>query len=304
MHPFTMAVVTTIVSIFGFVLVGPLIGFFFSVPFFNGDFFELMKVMTNPAGHPEARLPLYVMQGCATLIGLGLIPLLLSFGVFKKGLREFFAHAENYWQMFLVVLAVTISFMAVNSFFIYWNAHFQFPEFLQGFESWAHEYEDRAEELTKFMTQFSSDTEFLVAFVVIAILPAIGEEFVFRGMLQSQLFNATRNIHIAIWTSAILFSAFHLQFFGFVPRMLLGALFGYLYYWSGNLWMPMFAHFVNNGFSVVALYLNQKGVVDVDVESTDVTAPWPAVIIFALVTGALLIYYKNFFTQKKMATNG
>jgi hypothetical protein len=154
------------------------------------------------------------------------------------------------------------------------------------------------------MTQFSSIGEFVLAFVVIAILPAIGEEFVFRGMVQPQLFKATRNIHIAIWTSAILFSAFHLQFFGFVPRMLLGALFGYLYYWSENLWMPMFAHFVNNGFSVIMLYLNQKGVVDVDVESTDVVAPWPAILVFALISGGLLFYFKNFFDQKKMITDG
>jgi len=126
---------------------------------------------------------------------------------------------------------------------------------------------------------------------------------VFRGMLQPQLLRATKNIHVAIWTTAILFSAFHLQFFGFVPRMLLGALFGYLYYWSGNLLMPMFAHFVNNGFSVLMLYLNQKSVIDMDMESTE-AAPWPAVIIFTLIAGAMLYYYKKFFDQKRQQPDG
>jgi hypothetical protein len=198
---------------------------------------------------------------------------------------------------------MTIAFMATNSIFIDWNAHLSFPESMKGFEDWARSYEDRAEELTKYMTQFSSTGEFLFAFLVIGILPAFGEELVFRGMLQPQLFRATKNIHIAIWTTAILFSAFHLQFFGFVPRMLLGALFGYLYYWSGNLLMPMFAHFVNNGFSVLMIYLNQKGVVDMDMESTE-TAPWSAVIIFTLIAGAMLYYFKKFYDQKRTQPDG
>ena len=303
MHPLTMAILTIVVSSFGFLLIGPLLGFFLAIPFFEGNLLDQLALLANPADHPELRLPLYIMQGSATLIGLALIPLILSFSVFRKGLKSFFS-AEIYGQMFFVVLAITITFMAVNSAFIYWNANFHFPEFLSGFETWAHEYEDRAEELTKFMTQFSSTGELALAFVVIAILPAIGEEFVFRGMLQQQLFKASRNIHLAIWTSAILFSAFHLQFFGFVPRMMLGALFGYLYYWSGSLWMPMFAHFVNNGFSVIMLYLNQKGVIDVDVESTDVVAPWPAILILTLISGVLLYYFKIFFDRKKNVADG
>ncbi len=304
MHPFTMAILTLIVSAFGFVIIGPLIGFFFAIPFLEGNMLDQVQNMTDPISHPELKSALYIMQGSATLIGLGLIPLALSFGIFRKGLKSFFASTETHGLMFIVVLAITITFMAVNSAFIHWNANFHFPEFLGGFESWARTYEDRAEQLTEFMTQFSSTGEFALAFVVIAILPAIGEEFVFRGMLQQQLFKATLNIHVAIWTSAILFSAFHLQFFGFVPRMLLGALFGYLYYWSGNLWMPMFAHFVNNGFSVMMLYLSQKGVVNVDVESTDIVAPWPAILVFTLISGGLLFYFKNFFDHKKTLSDG
>jgi hypothetical protein len=68
--------------------------------------------------------------------------------------------------------------------------------------------------------------------------------------------------------------------------------------------MPMFAHFVNNGFSVIALYLNQKGIADMDVESTDVVAPWPAIVIFTIISGALLFYYKKFFDQKKVLADG
>jgi membrane protease YdiL (CAAX protease family) len=132
---------------------------------------------------------------------------------------------------------------------------------------------------------------------VIALLPAIGEELVFRGMLQPELFRATGNHHAAIWISAIIFSAFHMQFFGFVPRLLLGALFGYLYVWSANLLIPMIAHFVNNGFSVLMMYLYQKGIITVDMESPE-AAPWPMVIGFTIVFGFLLFYFKKYYETK------
>jgi len=303
-HPLNMAILTLLVATLGFVIIGPLIGVFLALPFVEGNFLDQMQYLADPVNHPEIKLALYIMQGCATFFGLALIPLILSFSIFRKGLRSFLTSSKTHWQMFGIVLFITITFMAVNSAFIYWNANLQFPESMSGFESWARSYEEKAEELTKFMTSFSSTNEFLLAFLVIAILPAIGEEFVFRGMLQQQLLKASNNAHLAIWTTAILFSAFHLQFFGFVPRVLLGALFGYLFYWSGNLWMPMFAHFVNNGFSVIALYLNQKGLVDIDVESTDVVAPWPVIAIFTMISGGLLFYFKKFYNQKETLVDG
>jgi membrane protease YdiL (CAAX protease family) len=87
-----------------------------------------------------------------------------------------------------------------------------------------------------------------------------------------------------------------MQFFGFVPRMLLGALFGYLYYWSGNLIVPMTAHFINNGLSVIGIYLYQQGKITTDIEDTS-AAPWPIIFICAAITVILLIQFKRFFSQ-------
>jgi len=119
-------------------------------------------------------------------------------------------------------------------------------------------------------------------------------------MLQPQLQRATNNIHVAIWISAFLFSSLHMQFFGFVPRLFLGALFGYLYYWSGNLIVPMVAHFINNGFSVIMLYLHQLGKIDIDVESTK-AVPWSAVISGTILTFALLVYLRILFLRNRTA---
>jgi uncharacterized protein len=303
MNPLFKIVLTLLVAGIGFVFIGPIIGFLLAIPFFEGGITDQVAKMTDPASYPEFRLPLFIMQGAATLVGLALLPSLFWYSVERKGIASWFAGKKIYGLMVLATVIMTIAFMATNSIFIDWNAHLHFPESMKGFETWARDYEDRAEVLTKYMTQFSSVGEFLLAFVVIAILPAVGEELVFRGLVQTQLASITKNNHVAIWTSAILFSAFHLQFFGFVPRMLLGALLGYLYYWSGNLLMPIFAHFVNNGFSVLMLYLNQLGIVDMDVQSTD-SEPWPAVVVFSGIGVALLYYFKKFYEQKRAEMNG
>ena len=96
------------------------------------------------------------------------------------------------------------------------------------------------------------------------------------------------SVHVGIWLAAALFSAIHLQFYGFVPRMLLGALFGYLYIWTGNLWVPMLAHFFNNGFAVVMMALNKQKITTIDLEANDIV-PLP-VALFALVISAVLAF--------------
>jgi uncharacterized protein len=223
----------------------------------------------------------------------------------QTSIAIFFRHRVE-WVPVAITFFVVIIFSVVNSIFIEWNAGFHFPEvfpdFLKRFESWAREKEDAAEVATKFLTQFESVSELAIALLVIAVLPAIGEEIVFRGLIQNEMVKATGKIHLSIWLSAALFSAIHIQFFGFVPRLLLGALFGYLYYWSGNLTLAIIAHFVNNGVSVIAMYFYQKGAFEFDLESTE-SAPFNVVIISAVLTAGLLYYFYKYFENRKPAVN-
>jgi len=281
----------------GFVIIGPMIGLLLAMPFVDGSFMDFLLNASDPMSHPELKAPLFIVQGCATLFGLIVIPALYVFSIERKNPFQLVNQRPVYGIMLLITAGITISFMATNSVFIDWNANLQLPESLKGLQDWAKEKEDLAAEITKFLTQFNSFGEFAFAFLVIAILPGIGEELVFRGLLQPELHRATKNIHVAIWLSAIMFSAIHMQFFGFVPRVLLGALFGYLYYWSGDLRMSMFAHFVNNGFSVLMIYLNQLKIVDMDMEAPE-AAPWPAVVGFTIVTFVLLVYLKKFYEAR------
>ena len=121
--------------------------------------------------------------------------------------------------------------------------------------------------------------DFAFNLIMIGLLPAIGEELVFRGVVQKIFHQWSRNIHIAIWTTAFVFSAMHMQFYGFLPRMVLGGMLGYMLAWSGSLWLPIFAHFVNNAGAVVFMYLFQKGVTDIDPDKVGTESDWMEVIV-------------------------
>ncbi len=265
----------------------------------EGDFFQAMQNITNET----LGVPLMAMQGIMTIFAFFAFPY-LAWSLIRRKKFAYFSNQNFYLLSIPLVIALVISFGVADSAIIEWNQNIHFPDFLKFFETWARAKEDEMATMTKLLTQFHSFGEFVTGFLVIAVIAGVCEEMLFRGIIQSELYRGTNNIHVAIWISAFLFSVIHFQFFGFVPRLLLGALFGYLYYWSGNIFVPMFAHLVNNGFSVIMVYLNQRGVVDIDVDSTDAVAPWPVIIIFALLGGALLYYFKNFFDKKRELLNG
>lgn len=133
------------------------------------------------------------------------------------------------------------------------NQGMQLPSFLAPVEQWMREQEDAMERVTRLLLEGKGVGVLLANLLVIAVIAGITEEFMFRGALQRVLGNRFRSHHAVIWTAAFLFSAFHLQFYGFVPRLLLGAYFGYLLYWSGNIWLPVAAHFFNNMCGVLTL---------------------------------------------------
>jgi uncharacterized protein len=293
-------IMVILVALIGFIIVGPLIGFVIAIPFIQGSLLDFVEQLTSPMNYPEVKTPYFIIQGSATFFGLIVLPALYAWGVEKIKLKDFFTNGKVTLLTFLITAGIVIFFMGFNTIVIEWNSKIHLPDALKDFEIWAREKEDLATEVTKFLTQFDSPAQFLVGLIVIAVFAGVGEELVFRGLLQPALHRLTKNIHVAIWISAILFSALHMQFFGFVPRVLLGALFGYLYYWSGNLAVPMFAHFVNNGFSVLALYMVQKGVTDLDIESTE-AAPMSIVISFTLITIVLLFIFKRQFTNQSLA---
>jgi len=125
--------------------------------------------------------------------------------------------------------------------------------------------------------------------LVLAILPALGEELVFRGFLLRYFSNFIRNIHVNIFLVALLFSAMHMQFYGFLPRFALGLMLGYLFVWSGTLWLPVLVHFLNNSIPVVVYYLVAKGTLSVNPDDFGNTSSlWIIVVNAIFIAGAFI----------------
>lgn len=153
----------------------------------------------------------------------------------------------------LIVLLVPAS-APVQEAIIYWNAHLSLPDALAGFEALMRQLEDTAASAVNTLLADTSVAALVVNILIIGILAGVSEELFFRGAFQRLLITGGVNRHVAIWVVAFCFSALHMQFFGFVPRMLLGAYFGYLMVWTRSLWAPVLAHVMNNTVYVISAW--------------------------------------------------
>jgi membrane protease YdiL (CAAX protease family) len=146
------------------------------------------------------------------------------------------------------------------------NQSLQLPELLSGIEEWISDKEQKAAFLTEVIIKTNTFPGLLLNLFIVALVPAIGEELLFRGILLKLMKDITKNAHWAIIISAALFSAFHLQFYGFLPRFTLGLILGYLFIITGNLWVPIFVHFINNAAAVIVFNLHYNGYITVSME--------------------------------------
>lgn len=267
---------------------------------FGTGFTETLVVAEN-LQHPDARYILFTLQFFSAVGGFLIGPWFYLKNHDTRRFTDFFNKRGRAIIPLSLAAVITLSFMVVNSMLIEWNANLLLPESLKTLESWAQEKELYLQKLTDYLTTFTSTADFLLAFFIIAVIPAVGEELFFRGLLQPLLGKKIGNMHVAIWLTALIFSAFHFQFYGLVPRLFLGAVFGYLYFWSGNLWMPVLGHFINNGLSLLMLFLFQQGVTDFDASTSD-ALPGTMVSLF-LVLGIVAAFgYRRWFLKQAIQT--
>lgn len=164
------------------------------------------------------------------------------------------------WKMYVLGILFLFAFAPCMSLISEWNTQMKLPEAWSGLEQWMRIKEDEMAVLTESMVMTTAWDRLLLNIVVIAILPAIGEELFFRGSLQHIGAQIFKNEYVAIWIVSFVFSAIHFQFYGFFPRLLLGVFFGYLVVWTKNIWTAVVAHFVNNMMiTVLAFYYATQG---------------------------------------------
>jgi CAAX amino terminal protease family. len=177
-------------------------------------------------------------------------PLLAQFFLWKDSTKKSLQlRMPNLIILVLGVMAI-ISISPLIDVLSTWNQGLQLPESLKAIEDWMINTEKDAEVATNTLLNTDSWGGFTMNIIIIAIMAGIGEELMFRGVIQKILIGWTKNIHLGILYTAIIFSAIHFQFYGFVPRMILGMVLGYLYIWSKSLWVPVIAHAINNALTV------------------------------------------------------
>lgn len=250
-----------------FMAIGSVIGLFLFMQITGMPFAQLVDFQKHLNDYPNTYNGVMILQTFSTPIPF-IAASFFFWVIIEKQAINSFSFQEVNPSVFVLVALLVIVFMFFDALIIEWNQGIVFPESLKGIEKWMKKSEESAGELTKFLTDFKNPAQFVVAMIVVAVLAGISEELLFRGVLQNITLRAFGNLHFAIWFAAFVFSFIHMQFYGFFPRMLLGALFGYLYYWTKNIWVPIFAHFVNNGFTLLMAYLYSTKAVEINIEDT------------------------------------
>lgn len=188
----------------------------------------------------------------------------------------------------IMTLSAYIVMTPAMNCLVEWNASMSLPESLSGIETWMRNAEAVATATTDKIIQ---QNNIFLSISIVGILTGISEETLFRGGLQRILMSRPMNVHYAIWITAFIFSAVHFQFFGFFPRLLLGAFFGYMAYWSGSLWTAVIAHAVNNSMVIIANAISKSHGFNLDNLGVPSDGSFPILATLSILLTALLLYY-------------
>ena len=217
---------------------------------------------------------LLFMQGVQTIVLFGVTALV---GVWlterENPFNQMSLNRRLSFKQALISFFFAVAALPLIAMLAEWNKGMEFPSFLASVEEMMRQMEESAKVLTERFLNTSSVWMMIVNLFVMALLPAMCEEMLFRGWLQ-RILVARVNYHVAIWVVAFVFSAIHFQFYGFVPRMLIGAALGYLYCYTGSLWAPIIAHFTNNAMAVITAFLSYNGYTSIDFDLIGTGDTW------------------------------
>lgn len=253
---------------------------------------ETIQSMMSDYSDPRT-LPILKLVQTITSIGVFVIPPFFLAYLFSQQPGEYIGLTKGPGRGFALAIIAMLAAVPFINFLGELNSNMSLPGSLRFIETWMKETEAKAAEVTKLFLQMSTPADLMINLLMLAIIPAIGEELLFRGIVQNIFSEWWKNKHVAIWVTAILFSAFHMQFYGFVPRMLLGAMLGYFYFWSGSIWLSVIAHFTNNAGAVIFSYLFQHGYSNIDPDAIGTKSDMASVIISVLITTGIFWVIKK-----------
>jgi membrane protease YdiL (CAAX protease family) len=279
-----------------FMILGSAIAVLLAIPLYDLDLASLYRLIENP---DENNIGIIKFFQIVQSVFLFIIPALLAAWLFSKNSFDYLQAGKG---ASVITLAMVLSslFLAVplmNAVTML-NSKLDLPDWMNGLENTVKSMEENAARLTELFLESNSMSDLAVNFLMIAILPALGEEFLFRGVIQRLFSDWTRNKHMGVILAAFLFSFIHFQFYGFIPRFLLGLYFGYLLVWSSSIWVPVAGHLINNGMAVIYYHFSKKPVGDtiMDKIGTGQDGNYPlylSVFFTAILIGIIYLHEKK-----------
>ncbi len=273
-----------LLAILGFSLLGTLLAMLLG--FANGtNISELMTNLNENSPIGERNIMRFVLL-LNHLFSFLIPSIFISWFLYKKNYLNFLTLEKMpSLQNIMVGILVLLVALPFVQYVFFLNKMMPLPE-------WMHSAENDTEILIKGLLKTDHTYEVFFNVLVIALIPAIGEELVFRGIVQQKIMQLlANNHHAAIWLTSGVFSAIHLQFEGFFPRMILGAVLGYLFYYSKNIWVSIIAHFFNNASQIVAYQAFKDKKTEIDLENMQV--PWVAGLVSLGLTLGLIYYLRE-----------
>lgn len=298
-YPPYLKIASLVIIVIATLLFTMLLALLIALPFFGVNVIENLSSYTVPADPANISIMKYFQ--IASQLGMFIFPVMIFAYLANRNIPRYLKLNITPGILILIVSGV-IMFVAlpVINWMVVVNESLSLPDWLSWMEQWMKEKENDAMELTDAFLSTTTASGLAINLLMMAIIPAIGEEFLFRGVLLRLFREWFRNVHLAIIVSAVLFSALHLQFYGFFPRMVLGILFGYLFVWTGSLWVPIFAHFVNNAGAVIVAYLAAKDMIDTDYESFGASENNTFIIISFIIVALLLAFVRFYSNQRNI----
>jgi membrane protease YdiL (CAAX protease family) len=237
------------------------------------------------------------------IVGFIFIPLVYLKLSKQEHANPFFQDMRIPFETLSILLGITALLFSLPTITILAeiNQNIHLPEAFSAVEESLRATEKLAAELTMLFVRVDTPSDIALSFFAIAVIPAIGEEIIFRGFFQRELIQQTGKVHLSVWIAAFVFSFIHFQFLGFFPRVLLGALLGYMYVWSGSLLVPIFMHFTNNAFTLVLLITYKKGYSNFNPESSE-QIPYLFVILTLIVCIAILHNRKKTYDKNILSS--
>ena len=261
---------------------------FFVMIIFGGSLAVWTGGFFSPGGR-ESYLAQSAVQSVVVFIGTAIV----AASIVSRRPFSYLGMSERVsWRPFLGVVCVYILAFPFLNQLIWWNSQLTLPESMAGLESAMRQMEEMNGKISEIILSTGSVGGLISGVLIIGVLTGLGEEMLFRGMLQRSMNIYSRMGQWSIWIAAVIFSAAHMQFFGFFPRLLLGAFFGYLLYSTGSLWPSVFAHALNNSIVVVTYWLAVR-----EGESPDADMLWvvkdgfPTAAVISFVQTAIFLVF-------------